>query len=168
MCTWSTAAVCAVEKYAWTGMPWALAHSSEGEQYGRGAVGQRGGVAGGHRALGAAEHRLELGQLFHAGVRAQVLVALEAEEGNDQIVHPADVVGGGQVVMARHGQFVLGLAVDAPVAGHERGVLAHRHPGPRLGVARDLRHQLAGAQPREELQAPCVGLRAVELEQQLA
>ena len=71
-----------------------------GQQHRRGAVAERGRVGGGHRALGAAEDRAELGQLLRRGVGAQVLVALEAEVGADQVVHEAALVGGGEVVVA--------------------------------------------------------------------
>ena len=47
-------------------------------------------------------------------------------------------------------------------------MLAHREAGARLGVARDVGHDLPGAQAREQAQARGGGLRAVEVEQQLA
>ena len=57
------------------------------EQHRRGAVGQRGRVARGHRWLRQvlAEHRLELGQLLRGGVRPQVLVPGQAQERGDQV-----------------------------------------------------------------------------------
>ena len=139
-----------------------------GQQHRRGAVGERRRVAGRHRALGAAEHRLQLGQLLERRVGAQVLVALETEKGHDQIVEPAGVVGGGQVVMAADGELVLLLAADPPLGGHDRGVLAHRQPGAGLGVAGDLRDELLRAQPGEGAQPRRIGLGPVELEQHLA
>ena len=127
-----------------------------GQQHGRGAVGERSRVAGRHRALGTAEDRLELAQLLERRVGPQVLVALEAKEGHDLIVEPAGVVGGGQVVVAADGELVLLLAADAPLRGHDRGVLTHREPGAGLGVARNLRDELLRAQPGQGRAAgPC-------------
>ncbi len=57
------------------------------------------------------------------------------------------VVGGGEVLVAGRRELVLGIAGDAPLAGHDRRVLAHREAGPRLGVAGDLGDELPGPQP---------------------
>src|SRR5699024_6155963 len=88
-----------------------------GQQHGGGAVGERGGVAGGHGGLGAvglgvalAEDRLELGQLLLGGVGAHVVVALQAQVRGHQVVLEAGVVRGGQVVVAGGGERVLVLA----------------------------------------------------------
>ena len=71
-----------------------------GQQHGRGAVAERRRVGGGHRPVLAAEDGAELGQLLRRGVRTQVLVALEAEVGGDEVVDEAALVGGGEVVVA--------------------------------------------------------------------
>ena len=49
-----------------------------------------------------------------------------------------------------------------------RGVLAHREPGARLGVLRDLGHDLPRPQPRQRARAARQRLRAVEVEQDVA
>ena len=87
-----------------------------GQQHRRGAVAERGRVGRGHRPVGAAEDRLQLRQLLEAGVRAQVLVALEAQVGGDQVVEEAALVGGGEVLVAGHGQLVLLGPGDLPFA----------------------------------------------------
>ena len=133
-----------------------------GEQHQRGAVGQRRRVARRHRV---AEHRLELRELVGARVRPQVLVALEAEVRRHEVVEEPALVGGGEALVARHGQLVLVLAGDPPALGGDRLVLAHRHAGARLGVARDLGHDLAGAQVAEQLQPAGDALGAVDLQQ---
>ena len=150
-------------------MSWALAHSSEASSTAEAPSRQRRRVAGGHRPVGAAEHRLELGQLLHAGVRAQVLVALEPEERRDQVVHPTRSRrrrrdGGGCVTASSS-------CSSRPIPhsrGHDRGVLAHRQAGAGLGVARDLGDELLGAQLGQRLEPARVGLGPVEREQHLA
>ena len=85
-----------------------------GQQHDGRAVGQRRRVAGGHRrVLALAEDGLELGELLDARVRAQVLVALQARVGRDEVVEEAAVVGGGEALVARGGELVLVLAGDA-------------------------------------------------------
>ena len=116
-------------------MPRSCAHSSLASSTTRRAVGQRRRVAGGHRV---AEDRLELRELVGARVRAQVLVALEAEVGRHEVVEEAALVGGGEALVARHGQLVLSSRAMPHALGGDRLVLAHRQPGARLGVARDL------------------------------
>ena len=57
------------------------------QQHGRGAVGERRRVAGGHRrALALAEHRRQRRQLLQGGVGAQVGVAGDPEVGRDEVV----------------------------------------------------------------------------------
>ena len=51
------------------------------QQHGRGAVGERRGVAGGDRAVAAVEHRLSAGQRLERGVGADAVVA------RDRLVH---------------------------------------------------------------------------------
>jgi hypothetical protein len=130
-----------------------------------GAVRQRGRVARRHRV---AEHGLELAELVGARVRAQVLVALEAEVGGDEVVEEAALVGGGQALVAGHGELVLLLAPDAVALGGDRLVLAHREAGAGLGVARDLGHDLARPQVAEELEPPRHALGPVDLQQHAA
>ena len=87
----------------------------------------------------------ESGRRFWSRVRPEV--------GRDQVVEEAAVVGGGEVLVARGGELVLRLAADRPTrAAVMRGVLAHRQAGARLGVARDLGHELARPQPGERLE----------------
>ncbi len=138
------------------------------EKDGGGAVGERGRVAGGHRAALAAEDGLELAQALGGRVGPQVAVALEAQIRGHEVIHEAAVVSGRQVLVARRGKLVLLLALEAPLLRHERGVLAHRKAGARLGVAREVGDDLARADLRERLDA--VGRRTggVRLEQDLA
>ena len=89
--------------------------------------------------LALAEDRLELGELLHRGVGAQVLVALEAAERRDQVVEEARVVRRGEVLVRGDGELVLLLAADLPLQRGQGGVLAHRQPGARLAVLRDRR-----------------------------
>ena len=127
------------------------------------------GVGGRHRRrLALAEDRLELGQLLQRGVRAQVLVAVEAVERRDQVVLEAAVVRRRQVVVRGHGQLVLRLASDLPLEGGQGSVLAHRELGAGLTVLRDRRHDVAGADLGQGREALAVGLRPVDLEQDLA
>ena len=49
------------------------------------------------------------------GVGAQVLVALEAEVGGDQVVEEAALVGGGEVAVAGDRELVLLGAADLPL-----------------------------------------------------
>ncbi len=139
-----------------------------GQEHGAGAVAERSRVARRHRPLGPAEHRLELGQLLHARVRAQILVALEAEEREHEVVLEAGVVGLGQVSVALDRELVLLLAGDAPFLGHDRGVLAHREAGPGLGVARNLGHELLRADAGQSLHPAGRALRPVGVQQHLA
>ena len=135
------------------------------EQRDGGAVRQRGRVRRGHRV---AEHRLELRELVGARVRAQVLVALEAEIRRHEIVEEAALVGGGQRLVRGDRQLVLILARDAHALGRDRLVLAHRHAGARLGVARDVGHEVVRTQMAEQLHAARRSLPPVGLEQHLS
>ena len=116
----------------------------------------------------AAEDGLELAEALDGRVRTQVAVALEAEVRAHQVVHEAAVVRGREVLVARRGELVLLLALEAPLLRHERGVLAHREAGARLGVAGEVGDDLRRADLRERLDA--VGRRAggVRLEEDLA
>ena len=144
------------------------------QQHGRGAVGERRRVAGGHRrALALAEDRRERGQLLQRGVGAQVGVAGDAEVGRDEVVEEPVLVGGGEPLVRTQGQLVLGLPADAPLLGGERHVLAHGEPGAGLDVARRRRDQVTRADRGERLgpvdrgagarwpaAAPCAGPRS--------
>ena len=145
-------------------MPRSLRPLVGGEQDQGRAVGERGRVGGGHRV---AEDGLQLRELVGARVRPQVLVALEAEVGGDEVVEEAALVGGRERLVAGDGQLVLVLAGDAHALGGDRLVLAHREPGPRLGVARDLRDDVAGAQVAEQLEPAGHALGPVGLQQHL-
>ena len=137
-----------------------------GQQHRGGAVGQRGRVARGHGgALALAEHRLELGELVHRAVRAQVLVLGHALERGDQVVEEAAVVGGGEPVVAARGQLVLGFAGDLPGQRGLRRVLTHGQTGARLGVLRDLRHHVLRPGAGQRLDLGAGGLGVVGLEQ---
>src|SRR3954447_7583687 len=140
------------------------------QQHRRRAVAERRRVAGGQRPVAVArpEDRLQLGELLGRRVRAQVLVALEAEVRLDEAVGEAAGVGGGQALVAARRELVLLLARDAPLERHLRGVLAHRQAGARLLVARDLGDDLARAHARERLEPRAGRLGAVEVEQDLA
>src|SRR3954447_25839516 len=140
------------------------------EQHGRRPVAERRRVARRHGPVAVArpEHGLELRELLRRRVRAQVLVALEAEVWLDEVVVEAAVVGGGEALVAAGGQLVLLLTRDAPLQRHLRRVLAHRQTGARLLVARDLRDDLAGAHAGERLEASAGRARAVDVEEDLA
>ena len=157
-----------VHKVRQDGQPALLGPLLGGEQHHRGAVGQRRGVARRHRRVGVAQavHRLELGELLHAGVRAQVLVAGQAEVGRHQVVEETPVVRGREPLVRFEREGVLRLAGDAPLPGGDRRVLAHGESGPRLGVTRDLRpERLGGAQPGGRAQPPAERAGPVELQQ---
>ena len=146
-----------------------------GDQDGGSTVGQRGGVTGGHGGLGAvllgillAEDRLQLGQLLHVGVRAQVGIALHAQERGDEILKEALVVGLGQLLVRLGCQLVLLLAAQAELAGGDGRVVAHGKPGAGLAVARLLRGQLGRTDLADQLQAVGGGLCVVQLDQGLA
>src|SRR5690606_25136312 len=71
-------------------------------------------------------------------------------------------------ILREVGQLVLRLAGDAELLGGEGRVLAHRQPGARLGVARDLDADHARAQLADQLGALLAGAGAVDLEHPLA
>ena len=144
------------------------------EQHSGGAIGKRSGVTGGHGGLGAvrlgvllAEYRLQLRELLGAGIRAHIVVAGDPEEGGDEIVEEAAVVGGGEVLVARGGEGILILAGDAHLARGDGGVVAHRQAGARLGVARLLRDETRGADLAEQLDAVEGRLRRGDLDESL-
>src|SRR3954466_6402941 len=97
------------------------------------------------------EDGVELRELLGRRVGAQVLVALEATVRRDEVVEEAGVVRLRGVLVRVCGDLVLLLARDAPLPRGDRGVLAHREPGSRLGVARDLGLDLPRAQAAEQL-----------------
>ncbi len=70
--------------------------------------------------------------------------------------------------MRQVGQLVLGLAGDTEFLGGDRGVVAHRQAGARLGVARDLDAHHARAQAADELGIVLVVAGAVGVEHPLA
>src|SRR6478735_3755452 len=137
-----------------------------GQQHRRGAIGKRGAVARGHRrGCALAEDRLEGGELLDRGVRAQVVVALDAAERGDEVVVEALLVGAREVVVGAGGQLVLRLAGDSPLQRRERGVLAHRELRAGLAVLRDVEADVAGAD-RAERPEPARGvLGGVDLHQ---
>jgi hypothetical protein len=141
------------------------------QQHGGRAIGEGRRVAGGHRGVArfraaGAEDRLELGEPVQAGVGAQVLVAGQPQIGRDQVVEEAPVVRGGEALVRGQRQGVLRLAVDLPAPGGDRGVLAHRQAGARLGVAGNLRaERLLGAELGGGLEAGAQGAGPVELQQ---
>jgi hypothetical protein len=140
-----------------------------GKQHHAGAVGQGGGVAGRHGgALALTEDRREAGELLDGGVGAQVLVAGQAEVGREQVVEEAAVVGRRELVVAGGGKLVLGLAGDAPVGRGQGLVLTHGQAGARLGVARDLGDDLAGAQAGQGLDPVAEAAGPVGLQQRPA
>jgi hypothetical protein len=111
-----------------------------GQQHRSGTVGQRGGVGGGQRAAAGdlVERRLQRGQLFQRGIRAQDVVTLDATERCDQVVEEATLIGGGQLLVRGHRPLVLRVARDVPFLGHVLAVVAHALAGARLGHAREL------------------------------
>jgi hypothetical protein len=70
--------------------------------------------------------------------------------------------------VAADGELVLLLARDAPLRGHDRGMLAHRQPGAGFGVLGYVRDDLLGADLGQRLQPGRVALGAVEFEQDAA
>ncbi len=140
-----------------------------GEQHGRGAVGQRGAVAGRHgggRSL--AEDRLEGGELLDRRVGAQVVVALDPTERGDQVVLETLVVGAGEVVVGARGELVLRLAADPPLQRGEGGVLPHRQPRARLAVLRDVEADVTRTDGAERHEPAGRVLGGVDLHQLLA
>ena len=142
------------------------------EEGDRGAVGQWRGIARRHGGLGAvllrvalAEDRLELGQGLQGGVRAQVGIAVDAEEAGGQVGEEALLPGLVEVLVGGQGELVLGLARHAHLARGDRGVLTHGQAGARLAVLRLLRGQLGGTDGADELCALCSGLRAGQAQQ---
>jgi hypothetical protein len=108
------AAVSPSTNQAWTVSPCSCRPLLAAQEDDRGAVGERGRVAGRHRGvLALAEGRLEGGELLHRGVGAQVLVR---ESPRKEVTRSSwkPLVVGGEVVVAHHGELVLGLAGDAP------------------------------------------------------
>ena len=78
---------------------------------------------------------------------------------------PALLVGGGQLAVAFIGQTVLLVAGDLPVLRHALAVLAHRQPGARLAVARDVWRQVARAHLEQAFHLVAGGLAAIDLQQ---
>ncbi len=111
-----------------------------GQQYRSGTVGQRGGIGSGQRAAAGnlVERRLQRGQLFQRGVRAQDVVTLDATERCDQVVEEATLIRGGQLLVRGHRPLILRVARDVPFLGHVLAVVAHALAGARLGHAREL------------------------------
>ena len=138
-----------------------------GQQRGGSAIGERGGVAGGQRALarGLVEGGLERGEFFRRGVRAQDVVALQAAERHHQVVEEAAPIGGGGILVRRRGQRVLRLARDLPLPGHRLAVLAHGLAGARLAHARELGLEFLEREALEGLEAGAGGARHVGVEQ---
>src|SRR5690606_30448726 len=87
-----------------------------GEQARGGAVGERGGVAGGQRAAARrpVEGGLERGQLVDGGVGTQDVVARNATEADHQVVEETALVGRRQLAVRGHRQLVLRIARDVP------------------------------------------------------
>ena len=136
------------------------------QQHGRGAVGERGGVAGRHRgALASAENRCERSEFLHGRVGTEVTVARQPEVGGHQIVEEPAIVCRREVAVAGNGKLVLSLASDAPFLGGHRHVLAHRHAGAGLDVLRDGRSEVPGPDARDDLGAVHRGLGPVEPQQ---
>lgn len=124
------------------------------QEHGGGAVGERCRIARGHRRVGVAgaEHRLQRGEFLHRGAGAQVLVAFQAEVRDDEVVQETAFVRRGEPLVAGRRQQVLVLAGHAPLPGGDGRVLAHRQAGTRLGVARDVRDEVAGADGGQRLE----------------
>ncbi len=144
--TWSTAAVWASMKYACTGIPCSAAHSSLAS-----STVEAPSLSGVELPAvivpsDPPNTGFSLASCLQARVGAQVLVALEPLVGDDEVVEEAAVVGRRQLAVALDRELVLLLARDAPLARHDRGVLAHRQARPRLGVARDLGDDLLRAE----------------------
>ena len=98
-----------------------------GQQCHRGAVGQRGGVSGGHGRVAGPhpEHRAEPRQGRRGGVGPQIVVAVKTEESGHEVVEESAVVGRGRVAMAGRGQLILVETLDAHLLGGDRGVFTH-------------------------------------------
>ncbi len=139
-----------------------------GQQHAGRAVGERRGVGCGEgRALALVEGRAQRRDLFQADVVAQVVVAIDAGEGDDEIVHPALAVGGGGLVVALVGELVLLLAGDAPILGHQLRVLAHGQARARLARGGRQRRQLGQRQALEGAEPHAEGLGVLRLDEAL-
>ncbi|MNV55299.1 hypothetical protein D3C71_1475290 [compost metagenome] len=137
-----------------------------GQQHHRGAVGQRCRITRGQGALGAFfEGWFQPGQFFQGHVRAQVVVAGQAQKWRQQILVPALSVGCSQFLMALKGQLILLGARNAPGLCHQLAVLAHGQTGTRLTVTRKLGDQMPGTQLQEGFQLVARGFPAVGLQQ---
>ena len=133
------------------------------QQHQGGTVGQRRGVAGGHRV---AEDRRQRRELVQRGVLAQVLVAGQPEVGGHQVVEEPAPVPVGQPPVRGQCQLVLLGPADAPLLRGQRRVLAHGQAGTRFRVARDLRpERLARPQPGSRPEPVPRGTRPVQREQ---
>ena len=86
--------------------------------------------------------------------------------GRQQVLEETAVIGGGELAVAGDRPLVLLGTPDPPATGRDRLVLAHREPGTGLVVARDSRHDLARAHPREERETLLERPGSVEVEQQ--
>ncbi|MNS76615.1 hypothetical protein D3C72_1101680 [compost metagenome] len=133
-----------------------------GQQYGSGAIGQRGGIGSSQGAAAGhlVEGRLQRGQLLQRSVGAQDVVALDAAERCDQVVEEAALISSSQLLVRGHRPLVLRVARDVPLLGHVLAVVAHALAGTRFGHARELRLELgeleAGGQ-RADLVAGALG-----------
>ena len=135
------------------------------EQHRGGTVAEWCRVSGRHRPLRPTEHGIELGELLQARICSQVLITLESEKRRHEVIEEALVVRGRQTVVTAHGELVLLLTADPPLARHQRRVLAHREAGARLRVLRDRGHDLLRPQLRQRTQPPAVRLGPLGLEQ---
>ncbi len=134
------------------------------QQHHRSAIGERRRVTRRQRALGAfLEGRFQRGEFFQGQVRAQIVVAGQAEERRHQIVVPAFAVGSGEFVVAFEGQLILFFAGNIPGLRHQLTVLAHGQASTWLAVAREFGNQMLGAQLQKGFQFVAGALGAVGL-----
>ena len=101
-------------------------------QHGGGAIGQRRGGAGGHRAV-LVERRLQPGEAFGCRVGADAAVLIDrtalAGDRHDLVVELAGGDRGGRALVAAHRERLLLGARDLPLAGDILGGLAHADIG---------------------------------------
>ena len=117
------------------------------QQDGGGAIGQRGAVAGGQRAGGAAvKGRLEFGQFGHRGVGAHVVVLGQTQIRHDQVFMKTAGPGRSRTGVAGGRQLILLFAADLPAARHQFGALSHGQASARFDDTGHFRLEHRGSQ----------------------
>ncbi len=119
------------------------------EQHRGRAVGERGGVAGGDRAVLAVEDRLQLREIFERRVAANEVVALDDvlelrrhDDGHHFVLEPPALRRRRGALMALQREAVLRLAADGILLRHLLRRLAHGQAGRRLRDCRRIRREV--------------------------